>query len=111
METQAATMDPATPQPWPSKEAEQRRAMARQELYSHGHAPTRSRLVRDNCTACVHGEARAKGKIPNVAGWARVWVQGGWRIPPARLARELARTDNLPYVEALKRDIATFGVR
>lgn len=60
----------------------------------------------DNCAACAY--TVYPKKIPNVAGWARVMVQAGQHVEDRHLRAELDRTDNVPYVEALKEDLATF---
>lgn len=101
--------------PWSLKEATRHRDTARQCIYRHDHNPSdRTPIVRENCGACVlngyvpRGEKR--GERPNYAGWARIFVEVGKPMPREWLEAELARTDNAPYVAALKRSIVTFGV-
>ena len=81
-------------------------------------------MERENCGACVlrgykprggwgDPESDAKDAGPNYAGWARCYVQAGYSIPRKwrkAFERETAST-NRRYVEALARDVATWGVR
>lgn len=105
--------------PWPAEEARQLRNTAIRLTSAHECFPERTREMRVNCGACClrgyrpRGGARgwAEGLLPgepNYAGWARAWVQMGWKVPLHLLRRELARTDNPEYVGALKRDLATW---
>lgn len=58
----------------------------------------------DNCSACALLNAGEEG--PNYAGWPIAFIQSGRRIPNKyknALEKELQRTDNIPYVENLKR--------
>lgn len=115
----------ATVTKWPETEARQLRAISRQ-LFKHGDWEHTGDLERESCSACVlrgflsesSKADRAAGHDdsagPNYAGWARVYVEAGEIIPPefrAAFEAERKRTDNLAYVEALERSIATFGVR
>lgn len=103
-------------------------------LTEHGHAwrfSTREdrELTRSNCGACaLSGYGLTDRDIrrcgPDYAGWARVYVQAGRPVPigwSAPLWRELAgagRIDpdgqtgdaNDRYGNALRRDVATFGL-
>lgn len=106
--------------PWSDITARTYAAMARQCLLRHDHDPhDHCALVLDNCGACVLAGRRTGDdhhpdvEGPNYAGWARVYVEATRQIPPqwARaFARELA-SDNQAYADALRRSIATFGVR
>ena len=60
---------------------------------------------------CAHCEIRKT--VPNYSGWARVYVQAGKTISKKQSSAflaELSRTDNLPYVKALRQDIEYFGL-
>lgn len=78
-------------------------------------------LTRASCGACVLNGYQDRddnehdySSGPNYAGWARIYVEAARAIPKKwheAFKAELLRTDNPAYVEALKSDIATFGVR
>jgi hypothetical protein len=117
---------------WDSETVKRESAIARQYLARHDHSGAdRSRLVRENCAACVLGGYRPKGGWgdpeldkrgagPNVAGWARVFVQARQPVPQEWAGAfwdELGQDRRYPgsepnwaYAVALARDIATFGV-
>jgi hypothetical protein len=60
---------------------------------------------------CAHCEIRKT--VPNYSGWARIYVQAGKKISKKQapeFLKELERTDNMPYVKALKEDIEFFGL-
>jgi hypothetical protein len=64
-----------------------------------------------NCGACALAMGDETG--PNYSGWARIYVEAGKHVPKkwhTAFLLELHRTDNMPYVEALKKSIKTFGV-
>lgn len=107
MTTTAQTSDDAQPdsQPWSADEARSLRGTARACLSRHDCGPhPRDRMARENCGACVLNAS----EHPNYAGWERLFVQAGRKVHPSALAAALARTDNLPYVNALRRDLATW---
>lgn len=94
---------------WNEKEAQQLRAVSRQIVWESCRCD--DALSRENCGGHVLRGVIRKGVVtcePNYAGWARIYVEAGILIKPELLARELARTDNVLYVEALKRDLETF---
>lgn len=104
--------------PWDEKTATVLSQTARRCMFAHQHGPLAGMtpedrlLTAENCSACVLAEGAEmllpRGEVPNYAGWARVYVQCCVRVPAALLERELARTDNPRYVEALRRDLATW---
>lgn len=101
-------------EPYVGTDRDQLRAIARQLMSRHDHSAEDARdpLVRENCSACVLSaplKAR-RWRSPNYAGWMRVYVEAGVRVPADRIIRELRRTDNLAYVAALKRDLVTFSI-
>jgi hypothetical protein len=117
MENQISHLSEATE----NDKREQR--IAWQLLARHDHnASDRDPMTRENCGACVlngyisrddrrNGAKNSDG--PNYAGWARVYVQAGTRIPRKwhkAFEAELA-SDNQAYSDALRRDIHIFGVR
>jgi hypothetical protein len=64
----------------------------------------------DNCSGCALRTGGEEG--PNYAGWARVYIEAGVRIPrkwKAAFLREL-RSPNLAYAEALLESIGEFGM-
>lgn len=104
-------------------------------LTDHGHAwrfvdAEDRRLTRENCGACVlsgygYSDREIRVSGPNYAGWSRVYVEAGRPVPIAWTApfwRELAGagsvdpdgwtgSPNPAYGDALRRDVATFGLR
>lgn len=65
----------------------------------------------DNCCSCALITGKDDEDGPNVAGWARIYVEAGVPIPAtwkAAFSRELNSTNSL-YAAALARSIATFG--
>jgi hypothetical protein len=106
---------------WPADEARELARTARRMMRDHGDPEGQGHrnaddMTRENCGACAlagYGASDEEGPLgPNYAGWARVYVQSGTRVPPewheAFLA-ELATPDSARYVTALSRDIRTFG--
>jgi hypothetical protein len=107
---------------WPESEKQQLHLSALRQFrcdWKHG----KSRDERENCCGCCLRGYEPRGGIepdysvrrdgPNVAGWARLYVQAGY-VPKkwqGAFERERARTDNELYRVALERDIATFGLR
>lgn len=95
---------------------EQTRLTALQCLSRHDHNRSdTSPETRENCGACTLNGYHPKGErrdFINYAGWARIYIQAGKRIPKnlqfAFLA-ELA-SDNRAYADALKADILEFGI-
>jgi len=77
---------------------------------------------REHCGACalngyLSDSAKNDGMDettgPNYAGWARCYVQAGYTVPLRwfKAFNEQLESDNEPYAQALKNDIATWGVR
>lgn len=105
--------------PWPADVARELRATAWRMFSDHGHGSHWDKLTREACGTCAlngyHDRAIAREEsapvAPNYAGWARLYIQAGRPIP-AKYAdgfrAELAN-DNIRYVDALRRDIVTFG--
>lgn len=88
------------------------------------------KLARSHCAACAlsgYGMTAAQLRVsgPDYAGWARVYVQAsravpaGWSAPFWRELAGAGRIDpdgqtgdaNERYGDALRRDVATFGLR
>lgn len=97
---------------------EQRR-QAYMRYTRHDHpAWMRDPMTRENCGACLlqgyHPRGEARNDI-NYAGWERIYIQIGLRIPPGlfeAFLNELANDDpdNRGYVEALRDDVRYWGV-
>lgn len=99
-------------------------ATARQLFRRHEHPDTfdtvdDERMCRENCGACAlagYGAHTDEGRAPlapNYAGWARVYVQSGRRIPAEYVdgfRAELASPDSPGYAAALATDVRTYGV-
>ncbi len=105
-------------QPWDAATARREALIARQLVNMHGHAFPADELTRENCGACMLKEGltqlihqRKHAERPNYAGWARAYVQAGVYVPWSALVREIVGNDNAAYVDALKRDIVTYGLR
>lgn len=111
-------------QPWDDEERRKLRNTALQCLTRHDHdfrfrSKADANLCRANCGACVLNGYRDRDDDehdpksgPNYAGWARIYVEARRMIPrkwTAAFLAEFSRTDNLAYVEALRRDVASFG--
>lgn len=85
-------------------------------LTQHDCGNSRTILARENCGACVLNgfhDTEQTPIAPNYSGWARVYVQACKQIPrkyAGAFMFELSRTDNIPYVEALKEDVINYGV-
>lgn len=65
----------------------------------------------DNCSACALTDTRQAA--PNYAAWPLAYMENGRAIPAKwrdAFKAELARTDNLPYVEHIKAKMAKHGV-
>jgi len=65
----------------------------------------------DNCSGCALTDTRQDA--PNYSAWPIVYMENGRAIPAkwrAALRRELARTDNKPYVDNLEMHIRDYGV-
>lgn len=124
-------MDNTVYAPWDEETAKRERNIAHALLSRHDHDWTfcgRTRaekredenLTRSNCGACVlngyqdrDDDEHKPADGPNYAGWARVFVEAGRSIPATwaeAFVREFTDNDNERYVEALKRDVATFGM-
>jgi len=99
--------------------------MASQELYRHWAHSSRVD-ERMECSACTLQGYTPSGKEyaelkeqtrkdgPNYAGWARVYVEAGAKVPHKwreAFKAELDRTDNPAYVNALRHSIAVWGLR
>lgn len=87
--------------------------------FKHYSNHTSSARHADNCGACAlenpiminYGNGVEKMGI-NYAGWPLSYMQNGRRIPQKfmrYLADELQRTDNLSYLENLKKQLADHG--
>ncbi len=110
---------------WPADVARTMRRNAVAYMTRHDHGPdidpAEEHDVRANCGACsIRGWAPLTDDAgtevppaPNVAGWARVWVQAG-RPSPVMFREafedERVTADNPAYASALARDILTWGV-
>jgi hypothetical protein len=109
---------------WPDLEARELRAQARHLLTAHDRHGS-SVLERVNCGACVLGGYQPSDKSlrtdghnarkdgPNYAGWARIYVQAGKRIPSGwkdAFYAEVNDTDNESYAAGLRKDISTWAV-
>lgn len=93
---------------WTDKEAAHYRATARdcfKHSYNHGE-----KSDPDNCCGCALREtSREDG--PNVAGWARLYVEAGYPIPTVwreAFEGELNSLNHL-YKAALLKSLLTFG--
>ncbi len=65
----------------------------------------------DNCSACALTDTRQDQ--PNYAGWPLAYMENGRTIPAKwrkAFQAELNRTDNMPYVNNLRRTMARCGV-
>lgn len=105
---------------WPDITARSLHGMARQCLDRHDHAPGETdKLALDNCGACaLAGRTTDEDHFPDVegpnyAGWARVYVEASRTIPAKweRAFRAELASNNQSYADALRRSVATFGVR
>lgn len=94
--------------PWdPVTEA--RLGATARRMFREGHSYEHRGIDADNCSYCALVTGEVEG--PNYAGWARIYIEAGQRIPGKwrhAFALEL-ESDNKPYAEALLRSIATFG--
>jgi hypothetical protein len=127
----------ATTEPWPTEPWEQygrtidragMRAHAARMMHDHGHGGHWDPMTRENCSACCLGGYRPRGGWgdpeadaidagPNVAGWARDYVEAGRPVKLRWVGALLADAsddpevqDNQAYAEALRRSLATWGV-
>ncbi len=104
--------------PWPAEEARRLRSIARHYLAADRHYSLSphipgsghgSKPDPDNCEACAIRTGGREG--PNVAGWARLFVEAQRPVPKKwreAFQRELD-SDNRAYANALQRSIVTFG--
>lgn len=101
---------------WTPLEASDLQATATQCFKRHGHEPdVQDPDVRENCMACALAGYNhlpdSEGSGPNVAGWARMYIEAGVQIP-VQWKRAFQRerfSPNRPYAEALTRSLNTFG--
>lgn len=82
--------------------------------FKHYSNHTSSARHADNCGACaLENPIMIDGKMGiNYAGWPLSYMQNGRRIPQKfmrYLADELQRTDNLPYLNNLKKQLVDHG--
>jgi hypothetical protein len=66
----------------------------------------------DNCSGCALTDTRQDA--PNYSAWPLVYMENRRSIPAKwreAFRAEMNRTDNMPYVENIKRTIAKYGVR
>jgi len=109
-----------TPAKWDRKKAQQLTAIARQLFRCDMHDDHDE--YRESCGACCLKGYLSESAIadgipedggPNYAGWARCYVQALRPVPLKWLKAFLGQleSDNLLYAEALKTDIATYGLR
>jgi len=105
---------------WAATEAKQLRLIALQLFRCDEHEQHDD--YRDQCGACVlkgylSDSAKADGydesEGPNYAGWARCYVQAERTVPFQWFGAfcDSLTSNNTAYANALKRDIATWGVR
>lgn len=94
---------------WDPGKARQLHATALHIFADHG--PHDDQLCRDNCGACAVA-TYTEQEPPNYAGWLRVWIQAGRRVPRQHYESEIAeaQADNALYYEAILRDVETFGL-
>lgn len=76
------------------------------------HGPHDDQLGRDNCAACAVATFTEQDR-PGYAGWLRLWIQAGWRVPRQHYEAEIAEAqqENPSYHEAILRDVETFGLQ
>lgn len=95
-------------EPWTEVEAKHYQNTARQCFkHDYDHGAKSDPL---NCQGCALREtSRTDG--PNVAGWARLFVEARMPIPGhwRKAFESELRSKNKRYAEALARSIATFG--
>ena len=97
-------------------EHNQKRLIALQCLNRHDHSGRATdQLTRENCGACTLNGYHPKGErrdFINYAGWARLYIQAGKRIPKGLQFAFLAElaSENRSYADALKQDILEFGI-
>lgn len=95
-------------------EQNKRTAIALLTRHDHNRGES-SPEARENCGACTLNGYHPKGErrdFINYAGWARVYVQAGRRIPKGLQFHFLAElaSDNRAYADALKQDIRDYGI-
>ena len=101
---------------WDVDTARAQRDTARRLFRDHGHDGYDDDETRAACGACAlegYGAHDESGALsPNYAGWGRVYVQGGRRIPDEYGAGFLLELDdeNTRYADCLARDVRTYGV-
>lgn len=97
--------------PWHGEEAALLHSTAAQ-CFLHNHPRNRqdAATVRGCQACCLLGMLPHKDGSPNVAGWHRMYIQTGRRLPLGLLEAALLKHRNSPYGEALARDIMTWGV-
>ncbi len=94
---------------WDADTARELQATAVRIFSDHG--PHDDQLGRDNCGACALGTFTEQDR-PDYAGWVRLWIAAGWRVPRQHYEAEIAEAqqENLSYYEAILRDVETFGL-
>jgi len=94
--------------PWDPATEARLGAIARR-MFRDGHSYEHRGIDADNCSFCALVTGGFDG--PNYAGWARLYIEAGQRIPGKwrhAFVLEL-ESDNKAYADALLRSIATFG--
>ena len=108
MTTTTETIAVEDSKPWSDREAWHYKNTA-QSCFRHSYQ--HSTPDPDNCCACaLRVETDPDG--PNVAGWARLFVEAGYSMPELwrdAFNREL-NSSNIMYAAALKRSLLTFGM-
>lgn len=97
------------PMPWPAKQA---RELVVGAVNVSRHSTHADQIARDNCGACAlrrYGDENG----PNYAGWLRIYIQLGWRVPKKHYDAEIAYADaeNTQYRHAISRDVSTWGIK
>ncbi len=94
---------------WDADTADKLRAIAVNIFSDHGSHT--DQVSRENCRACAIGTFTEHDR-PDYAGWVRLWIQAGWRVPRQHYEAEIAEAqqENPKYYEAILRDVETFGL-
>ncbi len=99
--------------PWSTEEQINLISSALREIGYHGHDLDKPlpKVVTDNCAACLLSNALGKNgslaRIPNVAGWASIYVRCSIKIPE-KFLRVALQDKNEAYLAVLKRDLLTW---